>query len=140
MDPEQIKNIEVEVSPDAEEFYLAFSKGWTKFSGHSIETNGLKFSAVPIKDKIRVSEVESGAKFFDIPVPEEVDSFEETMFFLEIMVAPQIVMLIETIGLNKVKQEIGRMRQTAISKYGEKPTGQKINTEWIRDDLSDVLH
>jgi hypothetical protein len=65
-----LKQVEVRVSPDTEEFYLACSTGGSKVLGHLIEVDGLQFSAVPVNDFIRISEVESGAKLFDISVPE----------------------------------------------------------------------
>lgn len=135
-----MKNIEVTVSPEAEEFYLALDKGWTKVFGHSIVVGDLKFSAVPIKDLIRVSEVESGAKLIDIPVPEAIQSFEETMFFLEIIVSSQIVLMLEKYGIEKAKEQIALMKQSAFNKHGQKPNGQKVNMNWIKEDLSDIVH
>lgn len=76
-----MKQVEVYVSPDAEEFYLSFKMGWKKLVGHLIEVDDFQFSAVPISDFIRVSEFKSGTKLFDIPVPESIESYEETMLF-----------------------------------------------------------
>ncbi|USK85705.1 hypothetical protein [Peribacillus asahii] len=135
-----MKQVEVMVSPDAEEFYLACSTGWVKVIGHLIEVDGLQFSAVPIKDFIRVSEVESGAKLFDIFAPETIESYEETLMFLEINVAANIVMLIEKAGIKKVQNQINLMKEAAFSKHGQKPTGQKVDTEWMKADISDVLN
>lgn len=135
-----MKNIEVAVSPDAEEFYLAFEKGWTKLIGHSIVVGDFRFSAVPVQNFIRVSEVDSGAKLFDLPVPDGVESHGETMFFLELFVASRIVMLIEKAGIEKTKEQINLMKQVAFNKHGKKPIGQKVNTEWIKEGISDQLH
>jgi hypothetical protein len=135
-----LKEVEVSVSPDAEEFYLACSTGWAKVVGHLIEVDRLKFSAIPIKNYIRVSEVESGAKLFDIPVLEQIESYEETMIFLEIIVAVKIVDLIERVGIGKIQNEIAHFKEIAIKNYGQKPIGLKVNAEWLKADISDVLN
>lgn len=101
-----MKHVEVMVSPDAEEFYLSCSKGWASVKGHLIKVDELEFSAVPVNDYILVSEVESGAKLINIPVPDTVESYEETMFFLEINVASRIVMIIEKIGIDEMQKQV----------------------------------
>ncbi len=135
-----MENIEVAVSPDAEEVYLAFSKGWTKLFGHSITVGDLKFSAVPVSDYILVSEFQSGTKLMDIPVPTGIESYEETMFFLEVFVSSQIVMVIEKSGIDKVKDQIKRMKEAAFKKHGQKPTGEKVDSEWFYADTGDAVN
>lgn len=135
-----MKEFKVAVSPEAEEFYLAFSKGWTKLTGHLIEVDQFKFSAVPVNDIILVSEVGSGAKVFHIPVPESVQSYEETMAFLEINVVVKIIMLIEKFGIRKMEYEINLMKKKSYLNYGRKPIGQKVNVDWLKSDISDVLN
>lgn len=131
---------EVSVSPDAEEFYLACSTGWTKVLGHLIEVNGLQFSAVPVSNFIRVSEVESGTKLMDITVPETVESYEETMLFLELNVAVNIVMMIEKLGIGEFEKAITLAKEDAFKRCGYKPLSQKVNTEWLRADISELLN
>lgn len=135
-----MKDIEVTVSPDAEEIYLAFDKGWTKLFGHSITVGDFKFSAVPVKNYIRVSEFESGAKLMDIPVPNGIESYEETMFFLEVFVSPQIVMVVEKSGTENVKKQINCMKEVAIKKHGQKPTGLKVDSEWFQTDTGGTVN
>jgi hypothetical protein len=135
-----MREFKVTVSPEAEEFYLAFGKGWAKQMGHLIEVEQLKFSAVPVNDIILVSEVESGAIFFHIPVPEAIQSYDETMLFLELNVAVKIVMIIERVGIDKVESDINLFKESVYKKLGKKPTAQKVNIEWFKSDISDVLH
>lgn len=117
-----MKEIEITVSPQAEEFCLAFlEKGWIKMVGHSITVGDLSFSAVPINDLIIVSEIETGAKVFTMPVPDAIESYEETVLFLETVIAGRIVMLIEKAGSEKVNTEIQRLKEIMVSKHGDKP-------------------
>lgn len=124
-----MKEIEIEVSGQAEEFYLSTTKGWVKAAGHSITVGDFKFSAVPISGFILVSEVESGAKLFRVPVSEAIESYEETMLFLELNVAVQIVAAIEKIGQEKMKNEINRLKTYSLNKFGQKPFTTTIDIE-----------
>ncbi|KIL71924.1 hypothetical protein [Bacillus badius] len=124
-----MKEIEIEVSGQAEEFYLSTTKGWVKVAGHSIAVGGFKFSAVPISGFILVSEVESGAKLFRVPVSEAIESYEETMLFLELNVAVQIVAVIERIGQEKMRNEINRLKAYSLNKFGQKPFTTTIDIE-----------
>ncbi|WP_028390816.1 hypothetical protein [Bacillus cihuensis] len=71
---------------EAEEFCLATKNGWAKLAGHSINVGQYQFSVVPLKNIFRVSEINSGAKILDVPVPKAVESNEDTTTFIEIIV------------------------------------------------------
>lgn len=131
---------EASVSPDAEEFNLAFNDKWVKVVGHLIIVNEFQFSAVPSKNIFRVSEVKSGAKLIDVTVPEHVESYEETILFLELRVIPQIVTIINKIGTKSFKKQIEQMKKVAIAKLGQMPPTKKINTEWLKEVISEILN
>lgn len=138
-----MKRCEILIGADAEEFCLAFTVGWVKFTGHSIAVGEFKFSAVPLKNIFIISEIESGAKCFDIPVPNVIESYEETIFFLESIVGHQLIQAIEKINRddpNRLANEIERLHKVAIKKYGEKPTTEKVYTEWLKEDISETLN
>ncbi|SET01020.1 hypothetical protein SAMN05421676_102335 [Salinibacillus kushneri] len=63
-----------------------------------VKVNDFQFSAVPVTDKIIVSEISSGARFFETPIPKEVKGFESTMTFLEISIGARILMIIKKLG------------------------------------------
>lgn len=135
-----MKSFQIEVSEQAEEFYLSTMKGWVKVAGHCISINDLKFSAVPFSgrssDSIRVSEIESGAKLFDVSVSNKVQSYEETMAFLEINVAISIVKVIEKIGIEKMRKQVKRMAEISLKKHGEKPFTTVVDI----DNYNSPLH
>lgn len=134
-----MKKIFVTVSPEAEEFYLPCN-GWVKMTGHRITVDDLSFSAIPMSNIFRISEFESGARVFDVDVPEFIESYEETMSFLELCVAVKIVQLIEDVGKEKIKMESRRVKEIMTNKLGPSPKGQKVNTEWLKADISETLN
>lgn len=139
----QYEEYEVQVSEDAEEFCLAFPDEWVKVGGHSITIGKHQFSAVPFENHFRISEVTSGAKVVDIPVPEEIQSFEETMLYLETVVVIELINLIIKVNQNnpnRFDQEVELYRKRSIESLGEKPQTEKINMEFMTADISEVLN
>ncbi|MFJ7662977.1 hypothetical protein ACIQXW_11290 [Lysinibacillus sp. NPDC097162] len=134
-----MKKIFVSVSPEAEEFYLLCNE-WVKLTGHKITIDDLSFSAIPFPNLFRIFEFESGARIFDVHVPDVIESYEETMLFLEIDVAVKLVKLIEHVGVEKIKAESNRMKEIMTKKLGPKPKCEKINTEWLKADISETLN
>ncbi|MBO0962365.1 hypothetical protein J1P26_21920 [Neobacillus sp. MM2021_6] len=130
----------VSVSPDAYEFNLALKDKWAKVAGHLLKINEFKFSAVPIKNTIRISEVRSGAKLIDVRVPDNIQSYEDTMMFLELNVVPRLVMIIKKIGSEKFNNQVNEFREIAIKNLGKKPATKKLDTNWLKEDKSGVLH
>lgn len=138
-----MKKYEVQVGAEAEEFCLAFSDKWGKVGGHAITIDMYQFSAVPVKNIFRISEVTSGAKFFDMPVPEVIQSYEATLLYLETVVAAKLIQIINKVNEknpNQLNNEIERLRKKSIELLGEKPQTEKLDTEWLKADISDVLN
>ena len=135
-----MKAFQVNVSQDAEEFYLAFNTGWKKLAGHLIEVEDLKFSVIPVGDFMRLSEFESGAKIVNIPVSEHIQTYEETMLFMGTVVAATVVQLIHEHGIDKIKEQTDLIKKEYCQKHGERPSGKKINTDWLKADISAQLH
>ncbi|SET95086.1 hypothetical protein SAMN05421676_11231 [Salinibacillus kushneri] len=130
----------IEVSPQAEEFQLCFPNDWKKATGHRVKVNDFQFSAVPVTDKIIVSEISSGARFFETPIPKEVKDFESTMTFLEISIGARILMIIKKLGEEVMQKEVRRLTEFAVKECGEQPPITKVDTEWLKEDISDTLH
>lgn len=127
-----MEHYNIQVGSEAEEFCLATSNGWVKVAGHSIIVDQYQFSAAPIKNFIRVSEIESGAKVFDVPVPDSVESYEETITFLEMIVSLKLIQLIRTVNdqdPGRLDREIEQMRKKAFETCGEKPPIEKVNID-----------
>lgn len=114
----------VQVDPEAKFFYLSTIKGWVKLYGHAISINNYQFSVIPLGSIFRISEIESGAKFVDIPVPDSIQSYEEVMNYLETVIGVNLVDLIRKVNekdSNRLEKEIERMRLQAVQLHGQKP-------------------
>ncbi|WP_234028461.1 hypothetical protein [Lentibacillus sp. Marseille-P4043] len=77
--------MKIAVNEQPQQFYLALKK-WTPAVGHEIKVGQYRFSAIPVKNIIRVSEVTTGAKLYDIPVNFAIETLTATkgfnLFFL----------------------------------------------------------
>jgi hypothetical protein len=132
--------VKITVNEQTQRFYLALNK-WEPAVGHEIKVGKYQFCAIPFSKGINISEVTSGVKVLTIPMTIEImmvtASKEETLFFLE-KLGKQLENLIER--TNKFDEQLEKMKKLAIEKLGKKPPSEKVDTDWIFADVSDVLN
>lgn len=131
---------EITVSEQPEEFCLNYPTGWIKAVGHLIKIDDLSFSAVPMDGVIKISEVRSGAKLFEVPIFEEVSNFDQTMNFLRIYAGPKIIKAIESVGIEYMRKNIEVIRKEGIKAHGDMPAVKTYDVEWLKADISEVLN
>lgn len=69
--------MDITVNEQAQQFYLALEK-WAPVIGHEIKVGEYRFCAIPIANRINVSEVTTGARMFDVPVDLTIHLITET--------------------------------------------------------------
>ena len=69
--------MEVNVSNQTKKFWLALEK-WEPVVGHEISIGEYKFCAIPLSNRINVSEVTTGAKFFELPIDPSIHLLTES--------------------------------------------------------------
>ena len=134
------KHAAVLISEEAEEFYLSCRHGWQKLIGHPMLINQYQFSAIPYKDHIRVSEVGSGALLTKVPYHESLSTKEDLMEFLNNIVAPIIIVMIEKAGAEEFERQIIHLSEVAEKTNGRKPEGKKVNIDLLSIDTDGKLH
>ena len=142
MDRMEMEKVKVELSTETEEFYLAYPEGWQKGVGFKVKLNGVAFSIVPISPPhiVRVSDVESGLQVLDMDLPEHVVTYEDTMQFFGLSVVPRIYQTVEKFGFKKYDEKVKTTKKMLFDKFGPMPKTAKVDTEWLRADISDTLN
>lgn len=135
-----MKDTKIEVAEYAEEFQLCFSAGWKSAIGHRITVGDFDFSAVPSDGNIIISEVSSGSEVFKLPLPSEINDYPAFISFLKISVASLIFTMIKKTGKEILRRKISKSRNKNIQKYGKQPPITRIYTNWLTEEVSDMLH
>lgn len=62
-----MSNLKITVNEKPQRFYLALDK-WVDVIGHEIKVGKYRFCAIPLNNRINVSEITTGTRLFNIPV------------------------------------------------------------------------
>lgn len=132
--------MKVTVNEQTQRFYLALDK-WVDLVGHEIKVGKYRFCAIPLKDKINVSEVTTGAKVYNIPVDFTISVLTETkegtiQFCYQI--GESLKRIIEK--QNDFDSMLADMRKRAFERLGDMPQIVDVDTDWVFKDTSDVLN
>lgn len=132
--------MEIKVKEQTQRFYLAFEK-WEPVVGHEIKVGEYRFCAIPLSKGINISEVTSGSKIISIPMSIELmlvtATKEGTMQFLE-KFGERLKRKIESI--KDFDEQLEKMKKMAFDRLGEMPPIENVDTDWIFDEGSEVLH
>ncbi|MFF2531304.1 hypothetical protein ACFVS2_20590 [Brevibacillus sp. NPDC058079] len=132
--------MEITVNEQAQRFYLAFDK-WKPAIGHEITVGKYRFCAIPLKENVNVSEVTSGTKIFNIPMNSEIvmltESKESSIKFLY-KIGESLKRIVER--TDNLDAHLDEMKKSAFERLGKMPPIENFDTDWILDDVSDVLH
>ena len=121
--------MEITVSEQAKRFYLAHDK-WVPLVGHEITIGKYRFCAIPLENRINVSEVTTGAKLFNVPVDLIIhlitETKEDTIKFLY-KIGELIKKIID-------KQDdfdgiLNEMKKHAFDRLGEMPPIEEIEID-----------
>ncbi|MFD2442916.1 hypothetical protein ACFSO7_02850 [Bacillus sp. CGMCC 1.16607] len=132
--------MEITVNEQAQRFYLALDK-WADVVGHEIKVGKYRFCAIPLGNRINVSEVTTGSKVFNIPVDISIHIITESKegsirFFYQI--GESIKRLIEKqVDFDGMLEN---MRKITFDRLGEMPPIENFDTAWIEADISEVLN
>lgn len=118
-------------------FPLAAESGWFQMAGIQATIQDIDFSfcvehETADKLSVRVSELQSGAKLFDVPIS-KLDLFnantKEKAFVLFEEVAVKVEEIILSYGIEKIKNAIKQKHEEVISKIGERPDVENWDME-----------
>ncbi|MFE4523435.1 hypothetical protein ACFRCQ_15200 [Cytobacillus firmus] len=132
--------MDITVNQQAQQFYLALEK-WAPVMGHEIKIGEYRFCAIPIGNRINISEVTTGARLFNIPVDLTIhlitETKEDTIKFLY-EVGESIKRVLDKQA--DFDGMLSEMKKTAFERLGEMPPIEDVETEWIFEDQSEVLN
>ncbi|MDF9626831.1 hypothetical protein P5775_29555 [Bacillus cereus] len=132
--------MEIKVNEQTQRFYLAFDE-WVPAVGHEIKVGQYRFCAIPSSKFINISEVTSGVKIINIPLSIELimvtATKEGTMQFLE-KFGESLKRKIES--MKDFDEQLAQMKKRSLDLLGEMPSIEDVDTDWIFDEVSNVLH
>ena len=132
--------MDIKVNEQTQRFYLAFEE-WKPVTGHEIRVGKYRFCAIPLSQKINISEVTSGSKIFDVPLYEQVlplvDTHENAMIFFY-QLGNRIQRIIEKNP--DFDKKLSVMKSYMVEKLGEMPPIENVETDWIFEEESNVKH
>ncbi|EDN8094803.1 hypothetical protein ACHWNZ_002879 [Listeria monocytogenes] len=110
-------------------FQLAYNDGWVGLRGTKINVQGIDFSFCPLwkndKLRIKISEVDTGALLFEIPIPRIISYIvnirEDLIEYYEAEIVPIIELLIDGNGIEKIREETEKVKKQMIRKFGDMP-------------------
>ncbi|AFL46435.1 MULTISPECIES: hypothetical protein [Bacillus cereus group] len=135
--------MEIKVNEQTQRFYLAFDEWvqWVPAVGHGIKVGQYHFCAIPLSDSINVSEVTSGVKAISVPINLKVwmltSTKEDTMRFLE-KVGEHLKIIMEERG--DFDELLKKQKKIAFERLGAMPPIENIDTDWIFEEESEVVH
>jgi hypothetical protein len=136
----EVKQMNISVNEQTQRFYLASNK-WNPAIGHEIKVGKYRFCAIPLSGHINVSEVTSGAKVFEIPMNVEImletESKEGSIKFFN-KIGESLKRII--VGTNNFDDQLVMIKKIALERLGEMPKIEEIDTDWLLEDVSDVLN
>jgi hypothetical protein len=126
--------VKITVNEQTQRFYLA-AKEWVPMVGHEIKVGDYKFFAIPGSKAIRISEVESGCKVFDIPMTISVmfktGTKEDALNYLH-EVGESLERIIKDVP--NFDKKIKHMKSVAFNQLGERPPIEDVNTDLLFKD------
>lgn len=129
----------IKVNEQAQQFYLAL-KQWEPVIGHEIKVGDYRFCAIPIGNRINISEVTTGARLFDIPVDFTIliitVTKEDTIRFLY-TVGESIKRILDK--RPDFDHMLTEMKTTAFERLGVMPPIEDVDIDWIFEDQSKFL-
>lgn len=132
--------MKISVNEQAQRFYLAFEE-WTPAVGHEIKVGKYRFSAIPMSGQINVSEVTSGCKVFNIPMTVEsmmITATKEGTIKYCYKIGESLKRLI--LKAPNFDEQLKQMKNESFERLGEMPPIEKVDTDWVFEDESEVLH
>ncbi|UFU00354.1 hypothetical protein KO561_05235 [Radiobacillus kanasensis] len=133
--------MDITVSEQAKQFYLALKEEWRPVVGHEIKVGKYRFCVVPMTDMVNVSEVTTGCKVSNIPMSPEImiaTSTKEDSIKWFHKVGESILRIIE--NTDNFDEMLTLMKSMAYERLGEMPPVKDIDTHWVFADTSDVLN
>lgn len=132
--------MEIKVNEQTQRFYLAFEK-WEAVVGHEIKIGEYRFCAIPLSKSINISEVTSGANIISFPLSLELwmatATKEGTMQFLK-KFGERLKQKIE--GIKDFDEQLEKMRKISLDRLGKMPPIEDVDTDWIFDEESEIVH
>ncbi|MGE6963442.1 hypothetical protein ACQKIW_26630 [Bacillus thuringiensis] len=132
--------MEIKVNEQTQRFYLAFEK-WEPVVGHEIKVGQYRFCAIPLSKSINISEITSGANILNIPLSIELmmvtATKEGTIQFLK-KFGERLKRKIES--MKDFDEQLEKMKKRSLDLLGVMPPIENVDTDWIFDEGSEVLH
>lgn len=128
---------EIKLHEQEKIFPLAAESGWFQMAGIQATIQDMDFSfcvehETADKLSVRVSELESGATLFNVPIS-KLDLFnantKEKAFVIFAEVAEIVESVLLSSGVEKIKNAIKQKRKEVISMIGERPDVEIWNME-----------
>lgn len=120
--------MKITVNEQPQRFHLAFKK-WEPAVGHEIQVGEYRFCAIPLGNRINVSEVTTGMRLLVLPVNNriwfETSTKEKSIKFFEGLghqIAKQIM-----IDKSHFDKEFARMKKVSFDKLGEMPPIENVD-------------
>jgi len=123
--------LQITVDEQAQRFHLALDE-WVGVVGHKIIVGKYQFCAIPLPNRINVSEITTGARLFSIPVDLAVDIMTETkegMIQYLYMVGESIKRTIDK--QNDFDGMLADIKKQAFERLGEMPPIEDIDESLI---------
>lgn len=115
-------NQTVIVSDDAETVYHATKpRGWICYHGHVMEIGDLKFSVVPKNGLLIVSDYFTGVKIHQDVIPEDTETQEESVFYLQTILAYDVMKKVRHYGTDAYKERMNKTYSEYAEQYGVNP-------------------
>ncbi|HGO9433320.1 TPA: hypothetical protein ACLBZ7_004295 [Bacillus cereus] len=132
--------MEIKVNEQTQRFYLAFEK-WEAAVGHEIKVGKYRFCAIPLSKSINISEVTSGVSIMSIPMSLELRIItatkEGTMQFFQ-KFGKSLKQKIE--GIQDFDEQLEKMKKMVFDRLGKRPPIEDVDTDWIFEEESEVVH
>ncbi|MFT8319313.1 MAG: hypothetical protein ABF649_00590 [Bacillus sp. (in: firmicutes)] len=124
--------MEITVNEQPQRFYLAINNKWEPAVGHEIKVGEYRFCAIPLSNRINISEVTSGARVLNIPMTLEITmataSKEGSVKFFY-KVGESLKRIIgRAFDFN---EQLANMKKTAFERLGEMPPIENVDVEAI---------
>ncbi|CAM4012491.1 hypothetical protein BAMA_12500 [Bacillus manliponensis] len=132
--------MKITVNEQTQRFYLACDK-WEPVVGHEIKVGKYRFCAIPLSDSINISEVTSGIHAISIPIDSRIlmatSTKEDTMRVLA-KVGEGLRRILER--QSNLDESLAKKKKIAFERLGEMPPIENVDTDWIFEEESEVVH
>ncbi|WP_342510545.1 hypothetical protein MKY34_11190 [Sporosarcina sp. FSL K6-1522] len=127
--------MEITVNEQVQRFHLAFEKegepNWQQAGGHEICVGPYRFCAIPLSDRINISEVTTGFKVWEINLNTVTmamtETKEDTLAFFKDIIGQGLKRKIE--GVKNFDEHLAVMQKKTFERFGEMPRIENVDLD-----------